>query len=131
MSKVKAEQVLEAFIKTRDEIDTKKKALKTDLAELEQLQSKRLNWLDKEMGELGVDSLKKEGVGTCFVSYKESVSVADRDEFINWIKENDEDFNFLTISASKTAVKQCVEDGGTIPPGLNYTKIKAINVRRA
>ena len=128
---ITAEAVISAFIKTRDEIEAKEKAVKAEVAELKALQEKRSMWLIGTMDKIGATSLKG-AAGTCFIDWKDSATVADSGAFLDWVHDDwDERKTFLENRVSKTAVKQRLEDGETPPPGVNYTKVKDIKIRRS
>jgi len=126
---ITAETVIAAYIETRDAIDAKKKALDIEIAKLKDIQERREAFLQKAMDAAGVTSMKANGVGTVFVDFKDSATIADREVFMEWVKEDH--FDFLDVRVSKTAVKQRLEDGEALPPGVNYVKIKGIKIRRA
>ena len=126
---ITADLVIEKYIETRDLIESKKKALDAELADLKATQERREIWLRGKMDELGVTSLKS-AKGTCFVDWKDSSTVSDWDAFLTWVRENEE-FDFLEHRVSKTAVKQRLEDSLPPPPGVNYTKVKDVKIRRS
>lgn len=126
---ITADLVIEKYIETRDLIESKKKALEAELAELKEVQEKRETWLRGKMDELGVTSLKS-ARGTCFVDWKDSATVSDWEQFLSWVKENEE-YDFLEHRVSKTAVKQRLDDSQPPPPGVSYTKIKDVKIRRS
>jgi len=127
---ITAAMVIEAFVKTRDEIAKKKKAFEVDVADLKITQEKRTSWLKTQMDTLGVESLKSKEFGTAFIDYKTSASVADWPAFIEWVKTEDQ-YDFLNHAVNKTAVNQLLDDGETLPPGVNYNKIVDVKIRRA
>ena len=127
--KVTADAVIQAFVKTRDEIATKKKVFDFEVADLKAIQQKRSDWLKSKMDELGVESMKSE-FGTSYIDWKDSASVADWPVFIDWVKTEDQ-FDFLNHAVNKTAIKQRLEDGEVLPPGVNYSKFKDVKIRRA
>lgn len=126
------DKVVAKYVATRDLITEKTKALEKELADLKDFQKKREAWLLGKMDALGVESMRAKGIGTCFVDWKDSVSVADPDAFLGWVHENwDGRRTFLTNAANKTAVKQRLSENEPLPPGVNYTKIKDVKIRRA
>src|SRR5574343_260027 len=110
---VTVEAVIAAYIKTRDEIEAKEKAVKAEVAELKAVQEKRAMWLLGSMEKLGATSIKG-AAGTAFVDYKDSATVADSQAFLGWVHEDwDTRKTFLENRVSKTAVKQRLDDGET------------------
>lgn len=128
---ITADMVISKYVETRDQMAAKTKALKEELADLKVLQEKRELWLQGELTKLGLDSFKS-AHGTAFTTWKDSATVADRQVFLDWVhKEWEDRESFLENRVSKSAVKQRLEDGELEPPGINYTKIKALQVRRS
>lgn len=131
---VTADQVIAAFVKTRDEISKLKKEFEEAEAKLKALQERRVQWLLVELDKLGGGEKAsiKTAHGTAFVEFKESATVADKEAFFGWVEE---DFatrkHFLESRVSKTAVKQRLEDGETPPAGVNWVRIKDVKIRRA
>jgi len=128
---VTVDRVIEAFVKTRDELAALKKEYEARAADAKDLQDRRANWLKTKMDVLGVTQLK--GIhGSVFVDYKDSATVSDGESFKAWCHADWENRSFfLANSVNKTAVKQALDDGQPPPPGVNYTKIKDVKVRRA
>jgi hypothetical protein len=130
--KVTMAAVIAKYIETRDEIAARKKALDLALADLTTLQEKRANWLKGQLTTMGTDSAKVEGVGTVFFDWKDSAKVDDPLLFIAWVGENFPGRkHFLENRVSKTAVKADLDEGINLPPGISYTKIKDVKVRRS
>lgn len=131
VSKVTADLVIEKFVETRDTISELKKKFDSDVAEMKDTQERRLLWLRGEMDRLGLKSFKGDS-GTAFLSFKDSATVADREVFLSWVSEDWESRSgYLENRVSKTAVKQRLEDGELLPPGVNYTKIQDVKIRRS
>lgn len=128
---ITVEQVIEKYIETRDAIEAEKKLFDAKVADLKALQENREKWLMGALDKMGATSMKAPH-GTVFIDWKDSAVVADAGTFLAWVREDwDERNTFLENRVSKTAVKQRLEDGQTPPPGINYTKVKDVKVRRA
>ncbi len=128
---ITADLVIAKFVETRDLITEKRKALSNELADLNDLQEKRGLWLKGELDKLGLISFKSV-YGTCFFVEKTSATVADRQEFMDWVQSDWESHkDFLENRVSKTAVKQRLDDGETLPPGVDYTKFRDVQIRRS
>lgn len=128
MEKITADLVIQKFIETRDKIAEIEKECKAKVSDLKAMQDKRAEWLKGQMDVLGVESLKA-AHGTCFTATQNSATVADWDAFREWVIVNEE-WEFLEHRVSKTAVKQRLDEGEITPPGVNYTVLKTIQVRR-
>jgi len=128
---VTADLVIAKFIETRDEIAELTKKHKAALAGLNDVQEKRSMWLSGELQRQGLTSFKT-GAGICFVDKKDSATVADGAAFMKWVGSDfEKNKHFLENKVSKTAVKQCLDDGKLAPPGVNYTTIQDVKIRRA
>lgn len=66
--------------------------------------------------------------GTPYITTRESYSVADRESFMTWVKEHDA-WEMLESRAAKSAVEAYKEETGDLPPGLNYSAERKVNVR--
>lgn len=130
-SSINADMAITEYIVLRDAGSALKAAFDDDKAKLGGTMEKWAAWLSREMGKLGVKSLKSDA-GICFTDTKASATVADGELFFNWVHEDwDKRRAFLENRVSKTAVKQRLEDGETPPPGVSYTTIKDVKIRRA
>lgn len=127
---ITVDMVVAKYIETRDEIESRQKALDAELADLRALQQKRTDWIKAKLDELGCDNFKTPH-GTAFITYKDSATVADGEVFKDWVYADWEIRKFyLNNAVNKTAVKQAVEEGQTVPPGVNYTRFKDVGIRR-
>jgi hypothetical protein len=68
--------------------------------------------------------------GTAYKSSKSSATVTDMDAFLDFVRENDA-WHFLERRVSKVAVDEMVEATKDLPPGVNYSRIASIGIRRA
>ena len=131
MTEPTPEIVIGAYIKTRDELTAKQKALDEELATMKGHQKAREDWLRNKMAEVGTDSFKIKGVGTCFTKRTESVKVSDWDAVLEFVKENDCP-ELLTKGVNKTVVLERMGENRDqpLPPGVSYTAFADINIRR-
>jgi hypothetical protein len=77
----------------------------------------------------GMESARCEA-GTAYKSSKSTATVADMDAFLDFVRKNDA-WHFLERRVSKTAVDELVEAERNLPPGVNYSRIASIGIRRA
>lgn len=130
MGKPTMDQVVEAYIKTRNMISE----LEDKISEMKVLQSRKEEYMLGLLAEVGGNSMQTDH-GTVYTLVKESVTVADPDVFFQWVKDNDR-FDCLERRAAKTAVLELMgdreENGRPNPPpaGLNYVAIRGIGVRK-
>ncbi len=127
---VTVEQVIAAYIKTRDEIDQKKKEFEASLKPEKDLQEKRETYLAGLLTKDGVNTMSADS-GSVFFKRAESVTVQDWDKVWEFIQTN-ERFDLLTHAVNKTAVLDEMGDEReqAPPPGVKYTAIKKVHVRR-
>lgn len=128
---ITADDVVAAYTKTRDEIAAKKKQLEEELKPLQALQETRENWLMGEIARTGLKNLPTKH-GTAYITRAESVTVADWDAFFGYVLEN-EKFELLEHRAAKTGCLEIMGDERQhpLPPGLNYSAVQKIGVRKS
>jgi hypothetical protein len=88
------------------------------------LEGKLLN----KLNELEVESLSSDR-GTVYKLVRNSVTVADQREFRRHIIGS-EGWDLADWRANKTAVNELVEAGEALPPGVNYTQVITVGIRR-
>jgi hypothetical protein len=130
MPKITVDTVVEAYVNTRAKI----KELEDQISELKAYQAKKEEWLQQQLHETGAENMKTKH-GTVYTTVFESCTVADADTFFDWVREN-QAWEFLERRVSKAPVLHMMgdrEDNGRPlppPPGVNYTAIKKIGVRK-
>lgn len=118
------------YIKLRDKKAQMKAEYQDAVAPVQEKMDKLEAKFLEIMNTTGVDSLKTEH-GTAYSSTRTSASVADKDAFFTFVKENNE-WPLMEVRASSTAVKQFAESNeGELPPGINYNVERTINIRRS
>lgn len=103
--------------------EAKQKAAKID-AVLEKIEGVIL----QAFNETGAESVKT-AMGTAYKTTRTSVTVADWDAALNFIREG-EHWEMLERRVSKKAVEEFKEETGGFPPGLSTRVEIGINVRR-
>lgn len=78
----------------------------------------------------GTDSLTIRGVGTAYTASRCSASVADKEIFLDFIKQNEE-WGLLDTRALKSAVEDYKLAHQALPPGINWKEEIVVNVRKA
>jgi hypothetical protein len=81
VKKITVDEVVKAYIETRDEIETKKKAYEEEEQRLKKMQATREDWLKEEAKKSGVEGFKTL-YGSTYPLIKESVKMADWDRFV-------------------------------------------------
>lgn len=125
------DQVVAAYVSTRDEIKELEKALEEKIKPLKELQERREQYLHQQLTDAGAQNIKTK-FGTVYQTRKESVTVADWDAILEWITKS-EAWEFLNKAVNKTAVLECMGDERQYPPppGVNYTAIATVNIRKS
>jgi hypothetical protein len=118
------------YVKLRDQ----KAKLKADYQELAAPVQQKMDKLEAKLLEVfnttGMDSIKTE-FGTAYTSTRTTASVADRDVFMDYVKAHEE-WSLMEIRASASAIKQFQEaSDGDLPPGINLTVERTVNIRRS
>lgn len=129
MSNITVDQVVEAYLKLKDEqaqimSEAKQKAdaIDTKLLKMEA-------WIKEQADAMGVTSFKT-AHGTAFFSTVDFANVADWEAMKAFAVENNA-FDLFEKRVSKTAVRGYIEERGTVPPGVNYGTRLDVKVRRA
>lgn len=121
-------QMVEVYIRIRDEINKIKTAADNQAAELEKQKQVIEDELRKVLQGTGGSSISCKS-GTVFVSEQTSAKVADWNTFIAYVKAN-EAWHLLNHAVNKTAVKEHVDTNEALPPGIDFSRRLNIQVRR-
>lgn len=87
------------------------------------------NHLLRTLQNSGADSIRTD-VGTAYVSERNSCTTADKQAFLDHVKEND-DWGLLDARPLKSAIESYKEEHGDIPPGLNWRSEQVLRIRRS
>lgn len=122
------QQLVENYIKLRDaKADVVAKA-KEKTQRIDAAMAKIEGTLLRHCDSMGIDSIKTP-MGTAYKSSKSSATVADWDVVLQFIMENSL-WSMLERRVSKDFVTQYKAESGELPPGVNWSEITTINVRR-
>jgi len=123
------ELAAEKYLQVRDKIDTLEKAHKAAKAEMTKTLVALEQWFTAKSQEEGLTKIPTD-FGLVYWSKHNSATVASRDEFFTFCKEND-NWDMVESRASKTGVKSFIEANGTPPPGVNFKTVQVFNFRKA
>ena len=127
---MKLSDAVKLYIQLRDKKAQMKAEFDASLAPLNEKMDKLESKLLQVFSQTGMDSVKTE-FGTAYASTRTSVSIADRDAFVNYIKESG-DFNMLELRPSRSAVPEfAAANEGDLPPGVNMRVERVVNIRRS
>jgi hypothetical protein len=125
----KLNAVIGKYIALRDKRDEINRKAKEDVAKinekLEAIEGKLMGVMDG----LGMESIKSDK-GTAYVSTTTRASVADWDATLTFIKRR-RLWNMLEQRVSKKAVEEYIEAKGDVPPGVDVSTMRKLNVRRS
>lgn len=127
--KITADKIIENYVQRRKQI----KELEDQISELKGLQTKCEEWLLNKLTEDNAESIKTE-FGTVYTTMFESVTVSDKDAFLNYVRDNH--WECMEVRAAKSEVLHLMGDRengsrpNMPPPGVQYTAIKKVGVRK-
>ena len=123
------DELVEQYVTLRDKIkasdDAHKEKTRDARDYLEALNGKLL----ERLNEVGGDSVKTKH-GTAYRSTKRSATIADGDLFRTFVREQ-EQFDLVDWRANALAVADYIEEHEAPPPGVNFSTIFTVGVRRA
>lgn len=126
---MKLSELVAKYIELRDKKYELKHQYDFKVAKLDEVLDKIENKLLEVFDGAGMDSVKTE-FGTAYASTRSTASVADREAFMNFVKEKQE-WSLLEIRAAKLAVEQYKAANEDLPPGINWREERVVNVRRS
>jgi len=125
----KVKLAIAGYVRLRDQKDEMKKKHSEELAPLVSKMLTIEGWLQRKLLSDGLDSFRKKGVGTAFLSKQTRVKVEDWDSFYEFVKEGGHE-HMLEHRAAKSVVEDYVENEGDLPPGLSMSSEQVVRVRR-
>lgn len=123
------ERLLKAYVKMRD----RRSQLKREYDEADGDLKKKMGLVESELLKMlnasGSDSLKVSGVGQAYLAKKVMVRATDWDAFWDYIFETRQ-IDLLQKRVASRAVQEIVESTGELPPGVDMSTERVVNVRR-
>ncbi len=119
---------IEQFVKLRDMKKLIQDRHKEELAPLNDAMEGLQQVLAQAMNTQNVDSVAT-AAGTAYITVKDSCSAADMEAFWAFCTTQGA-FDMLDRKPNLTAVREYIDANGVPPPGVNYTKIATVGVRR-
>ena len=126
---MKLSDLVAKYIEMRDKKYELKHQYEFKAAQLDEVLGKIESKLLQVFDSAGMDSFKTE-FGTAYASTRSMASVADKETFMNFIKENEE-WSLMEVRAAKLAIEQYKDANGDLPPGVNYREERVVNIRRS
>jgi hypothetical protein len=127
--------LVEKYVELRDRRAAAKRDWEATDAQFKDLMEKIEGKLQAILDETGASSMRTDH-GTFFKTYTTSARVADFDALLSYIQEHDE-WGLLERRVSKTRVVELMSEraDGTFvnapPPGVDFTRIVGVQVRRS
>jgi hypothetical protein len=122
------DQLVDQYVRLRDKLkaadDAHKKKTEQARAYLMMLNGKLL----ERLSEVGGESVKTPH-GTVYQTTKRSASIADGDAFREYVINNGE-FDLVDWRANSNAVDDYIKEHGAVPPGVNFSTMLTVGVRR-
>jgi hypothetical protein len=127
---MKLSDAVKLYIELRDKKAEMKAEFDQQVAGIQEKMNKLEGKLLEVFQKTGTDSVKTP-FGTAYSTVRTSVTAADRDAFMNFVREHGE-WSLLEIRPSKTAVEQFRDaNDNELPPGLNIREERVVNIRRS
>lgn len=123
-------ELVDRYIQLRDKKAQLEQAHKDKLAPINAMLDKIEGVLLHQFDQLGVDSMKTEA-GTAYTTTKTSATVADRDAFLQTFVVPNEAWEFLTNHVNKSAIEAYKASNDELPPGINWSEVRTVNIRRS
>lgn len=129
-----AEQLIAEALRIDDHIKAQSKAFTDYLAPFKQQREEIENKLLALLNSQNSESIKADS-GTAYISTILTPKINNRDNYLDWINENWDDFGneMLQLSApQKEALKQYMEENNNaLPPGVEISYFRRLNIRRS
>ena len=127
MTELTVEQVVDTYIKLRSQKTAIENEAKEQVVDIKTKLLKLEAWIRAKSDETGVKSFKTDA-GTAFLTTSDFASVADWDQVLAFIKEN-EAWDMLTKGVSKIAVRGYIDANKSVPHGVTFGTKVGVSVR--
>ncbi len=119
---------VDEYIRTRDEIRDIESRHKDELRPYKQKLEELGGVLLEQLQTVGGDGVRTKS-GTVYVTEKRSASLADPALFMDYVVQNSA-WDLLDRKANVTAVTDYIAEHNAAPPGVNYSAVLTVGVRR-
>jgi len=120
--------VIRAYTKLRDQRTAAEAEVKERVDTIKAKMTKLEAYLKEQMDAQGLTQFKSDH-GTAFLTTTDFANVANWDEVLQFIKDN-EAFDMLEKRVSKTAVRGYMDKHKRVPPGVTYGTKLDVNIRK-
>lgn len=127
---MKLSDAVKLYIELRDRKAEMKAEFDAQVATIQEKMDKLEAKLLEVFQKTGTDSVKTP-FGTAYTTVRTSVTAADREAFMSYIKANEE-WELLEVRPSKSGVEQFrAANDNELPPGINVREERVVNIRRS
>jgi hypothetical protein len=120
--------VIRTYAKLRDQKAAVEGEVKDRVAQIKGKMDKLEAYLKDQMDAQGLTQFKSD-YGTAFLTTTDFANVANWDEVLQFIKDN-EAYDMLEKHVSKTAVRGYMDKNKRVPPGITYGTKLDVNIRK-
>lgn len=125
---MRMDDMVRTYVALRDKKAVAKKAYDNDTAKIDEAMKMIENAILRQFDELGGVMSQKTEYGTPYITVRETFSVADRDAYLGFVREQDA-WDMLESRIKADAAREYKEQHGELPPGVKYSAIRKLNVK--
>ena len=122
------EDAIKKFVDLRDEVDAIQTRADAECAEKKRIMKLIQAWLQNEFNVNGVTSFKTPA-GTAYVETIKACKVDNWEMVWKFVQETG-NRQLLTQGVSKKAVEEYIGEHNVVPPGVGWTEMRDVKVRR-
>lgn len=127
---MKASELVEKYIALRDRKAVIKAEYDQKVAAIDAALTKIEGVLLSTFNATGIENIKT-AAGTAYVSVQTRASVADWDAYFGGFVVPNEAWEFIERRVNKSAVDAYRQANNDLPPGVNWSETRVVNVRRS
>lgn len=128
MADVTVAQKVARYIRLRDHKKAADEEYKKSMERVNKAMEVLASELHAHLLESGADHIGCEA-GTVYLKTELSCTVENREAFLEFLQGNEE-WDALDVKANKTFVKELMEKGEELPPGVKVSQFQTVGVRR-
>lgn len=126
---MKPAEMVANYIRLRDYKKAADEEFKKSMEKVNLAMGKLEAQMLEHLNESGANSIACDQ-GTVYRNTQYSATVEDRETFRNWVITNEE-WEAVDLKANKTFVKDYANEKGEVPPGVKFTQMHTVGVRRS
>lgn len=121
---------LSQFLKVRTMIDEMRERHSAEMAPLVDARTKLEAALMDLLAQAGTDSTTVRGLATVYKGTESSATIADGEAFRQFVIAR-QAWDLVDWRANKTGVKKFIGETRTVPPGVNFSQVQKVGVRKS